>query len=63
MSPLEENYVSLVNVRANGVIQKQIEVFKHFKQNMEKREEMFSESKAHVILKGSAVFSNVRSNG
>ena len=36
MSPLEEKYVSLVIVRANGVIQKQIEVFKHFKQNLEK---------------------------
>ena len=44
----------------NGDIQKQIEVFKHFKQNLEKREEMFS---AHVIPKGSAVFSNVCSNG
>ena len=37
MSSLEEKYVSLVIVRANGVIQKQIEVFKHFKQIWKKR--------------------------
>ena len=45
----------------NGEIKKQIEVFKQFKQNMKNREEIISNP--HVISKGSAVISNVFSNG
>ena len=47
----------------NGEIKKQIEVFKQFKQNMEKREQILSESNPHVIPNGSAVISYVFSNG
>ena len=47
----------------NGKIETQIEVFKKFKQNMEKRKKVLSETNPHEILLGSTGCSNVFSNG
>ena len=47
----------------NGKMETQIEVFMKFKQNMENRKKVLSETNPHEILLGSTDCSNVISNG